>query len=122
MEALRLRVKDVDFERRMIAVREDKVGKDRFVMLVQAPASPLRAQLAAARAVCGADRAADRPGVELPGARADKYPRTPHRDRGPPGRSRVAGAGARAAAVVRDASARQARDGSSTSHRPRSAA
>jgi hypothetical protein len=34
--------------------------------------------------VSGADRAADRPGVELPGARADKYPRAPHRDRGPP--------------------------------------
>ncbi len=33
MEALRLRVKDVDFERREIVVREGKGGKDRRVML-----------------------------------------------------------------------------------------
>ena len=33
MEALRLRVKDVDFERREIVVREGKCGKDRRVML-----------------------------------------------------------------------------------------
>jgi integron integrase len=75
MEALRLRVKDVDFERRVIVVREGKGGKDRLVMLPQALASPLRAQLAAARAVWAGDRAADRPGVELPGALAEKFPR-----------------------------------------------
>ena len=33
MEALRLRVKDVDFERRVIVIREAKGNKDRVVML-----------------------------------------------------------------------------------------
>jgi integrase len=32
-EGLRLRVKDIDFERRAIVVREGKGGKDRVVML-----------------------------------------------------------------------------------------
>jgi integrase len=33
MEALRPRVKDVDFDRRLIVIREGKAGKDRIVML-----------------------------------------------------------------------------------------
>jgi site-specific recombinase XerD len=37
MEGLRLRIKDLDFDRRMIVVRDGKGGKDRVVML---PASP----------------------------------------------------------------------------------
>jgi integrase len=49
MEALRLRVKDVDFDRNVIVVREAKGNKDRVVMLPQSLASPLRAQLAEAR-------------------------------------------------------------------------
>jgi Phage integrase, N-terminal SAM-like domain/Phage integrase family len=42
MEALRLRVKDVDFDRRAIVVREGKGGKDRVVMLPAALEAPLR--------------------------------------------------------------------------------
>ena len=45
MEYLSLRVKDVDFARHTIVVREDKGGKDRVVMLPHALAEPLRVQL-----------------------------------------------------------------------------
>ena len=40
MEGLRLRVKDVDFDRRVIVVREGKGGKDRVVMLPRSPRRP----------------------------------------------------------------------------------
>ncbi len=75
MECLRLRVKDLDFDRRLILVREGKGKKDRVTMLPAALAPALRQQLAYARALWGADRAAGRTGVELPGALARKYPR-----------------------------------------------
>ena len=77
MEALRLRVKDVDFEHGAIVVREGKGGKDRVVMLPESLREPLRLQLQAARAVWTQDRAAGLPGVELPHALAAKYPRAP---------------------------------------------
>jgi integrase len=38
MECLRLRVKDIDFDRRLVIVREGKGAKDRVVM---APGAPL---------------------------------------------------------------------------------
>jgi site-specific recombinase XerD len=75
MEGLRLRVKDVEFDRRAIIVREGKGGKDRVVMLPASLEAPLRAQLAQAHALWAADRAAGVPGVELPHALARKYPR-----------------------------------------------
>lgn len=75
MEALRLRVKDLDFERRAILVREGKGGKDRVVMLPASLEQALRGQLAAAHALWTADRAAGVPGVQLPHALARKYPR-----------------------------------------------
>ena len=74
-EALRLRVKDLDFDRRAIVVREGKGGKDRIVMLPAALEGPLRAQLAYAHTLWAADRAAGVPGVELPNALARKYAR-----------------------------------------------
>ena len=74
MEALRLRVKDVDFDRREIVVREGKGGKDRKVMLPAALAEPLRLQIAHARAVWEHDLEAGRPGVEMPDALARKWP------------------------------------------------
>ena len=70
MECLRLRVKDLDFDRGLIIVREGKGKKDRITMLPVALAPSLREQLAYARALWGADRAAWRLGIELPGARA----------------------------------------------------
>jgi integron integrase len=75
LEGLRLRVKDVDFERRAVVVREGKGTKDRVVMLPAALEVPLRAQLAAAHTVWAADRAAGLPGVQVPHALARKYQR-----------------------------------------------
>lgn len=75
MEGLRLRTKDIEFDRRAIVVREGKGGKDRVVMLPQALESPLRAQLAASHRVWSADRAAQLPGVAVPHALERKYPR-----------------------------------------------
>ena len=45
MECVRLRVKDVDFERCEIVVRDGKGGKDRVTVLPIALVDPLRAQL-----------------------------------------------------------------------------
>jgi integron integrase len=75
MEGLRLRVKDIDFERRAIVVREGKGGKDRVVMLPVALEAPLRAQLAMARRLWAEDHAAGVAGVHLPHALARKYAR-----------------------------------------------
>jgi len=75
MEALRLRVKDLDFERGCVVVREGKGGKDRVLMLPASLEKDLRDALANARAVWVADRAAGAPGVFMPDALARKYPR-----------------------------------------------
>ena len=75
LEGLRLRVKDIDFERRAVVVREGKGFKDRVVMLPATLERPLREQLARAHAVWAADRARGLPGVQVPHALARKYPR-----------------------------------------------
>lgn len=72
-----LRVKDVDFDRSVIVVRNGKGGKDRVVMLPRSLAPDLRDQLAHSRALWAEDRAAQRPGVWLPDALAVKLPRAP---------------------------------------------
>jgi integron integrase len=74
MEGLRLRIKDIDFDRRVIIVREAKGNKDRVVMLPASLASALRTQIEAARLLWAQDRqAAQRPGVEVPHALEKKY-------------------------------------------------
>jgi integron integrase len=78
MEGLRLRVKDVDFDRRVIIVREAKGNKDRVVMLPRSLAPDLRLQMLAARAAWEADRQAHRGGVETPHALEQKYPKVGH--------------------------------------------
>ncbi len=75
MECLSLRVKDVDFARHAIVVREGKGSKDRVVMLPRSLVDPLQTQLARSRALWEVDRAAQRPGVYLPYALDAKYPR-----------------------------------------------
>jgi integron integrase len=74
MECLRLRVKDVDFDRREITVRHGKGGKDRHVPLPRALADVLRDQMAAARLLHAADLDAGYGEVYLPYALARKYP------------------------------------------------
>ena len=74
LECLRLRVKDVDFMRREILVREGKGGKDRVTVLPQSLVLPLQAQLERARELFARDRRADVPGVFMPDALARKYP------------------------------------------------
>ncbi len=75
MEGIRLRVKDVDFDRSVIIVREAKGGKDRVVMLPRSLSAALRHQMLAARAVWEADRHAQQGGVETPHALEGKYPK-----------------------------------------------
>jgi integron integrase len=75
MEGMRLRIKDVDFVRLVIIVRDAKGGKDRVVMLPRSLVPPLRQQMLAARAQWEADRQAQRGSVEVPHALDVKYPR-----------------------------------------------
>jgi integron integrase len=75
MEGLSLRVKDVEFDRRAIIVREGKGAKDRVVMLPRSLEQPLRDQLAHARKLWEQDRAANHSGVFMPDALDRKYPR-----------------------------------------------
>lgn len=74
MECMMLRIKDVDFERREITVREGKGGKDRITVLPLTLIAPLRDQLATARTLYDEDRACRRLGVMLPDALERKYP------------------------------------------------
>ncbi len=74
MEVLRLRVKDIDFERGQITVREGKGAKDRVVMLPEVLREPLRAHLERVRVLHDRDLADGVGGVWLPGALEVKYP------------------------------------------------
>ncbi len=74
MEALRLRIKDVDFRRRELVVRHGKGGRDRVTMLPASLAPDLLQQRDRARALWCADRAVGAPGVEMPYALGRKYP------------------------------------------------
>ena len=75
LEGLRLRVKDIDFNRRAVLVREGKGFKDRVVMLPAALEAPLRRQLQRVHALWQADRQDGLAGVYLPHALERKYPR-----------------------------------------------
>jgi len=74
MECVRLRVKDVDFDRREIVVRDGKGGKDRRTMLPDMVADALRAQVEEARRVHARDLAAGFGDVWLPDALDRKFP------------------------------------------------
>lgn len=74
-EGLRLRVKDVDFDRLTLIVREGKGGKDRAVMMPQSLVTGLKAQLDHSRTIWALDRAQQRNGVEMPQALEKKYPK-----------------------------------------------
>jgi integron integrase len=74
LEALRLRVKDVEFERREIVIRDGKGGKDRVTVLPENLILPLQAQIARSKALYLQDVADGAANVRLPNALAVKYP------------------------------------------------
>jgi integron integrase len=74
MEALRLRVQDIDFSRHQILVRQAKGAKDRVTILPEQLVDPLHQQFAKARAIHETDLAEGFGRVYLPFALARKYP------------------------------------------------
>jgi integron integrase len=74
LECAELRVKDLDFDRGELVVRDGKGGKDRVTMLPAALRGPLREHLGRVKAQHEADVAAGRGSVALPGALRVKYP------------------------------------------------
>lgn len=74
LEGLRLRVQDVEFQRREVLVRNGTGGKDRVTVLPENLVLPLRQQLEHARARHLHDLAAGHGKVWLPHALAVKYP------------------------------------------------
>ncbi len=74
MECLRLRVKDIDFDRNIITIREGKGAKDRVTMLPQPLKEPLQAHLVGVRQAHDAELAEGFGTVKLPFALATKYP------------------------------------------------
>jgi integrase len=74
MDALRLRVKDIDFERNEITVRVGKGHKDRVTMLPQSLKSHLEEHLRRVRVIYEADLRNGFGEVYLPNALERKYP------------------------------------------------
>jgi integron integrase len=74
MEALRLRVKDLEFGRKEITVRSGKGDKDRITLMAERLISPLERHLEEVRGVQAADLAAGWGKVVLPHALERKYP------------------------------------------------
>lgn len=74
LECARLRVKDLDFERRQIVVRSGKGNRDRVAPLPLRVVPVLREQIEAVRRRYGQDLARGAGWVELPFALARKLP------------------------------------------------
>jgi integron integrase len=74
-ECLALRVKDLDFDRRVLVVRNGKGRKDRETVLPRGLMEPLRRHLDRVRAEHAKEIADGRGGVTLPEALGRKYPR-----------------------------------------------
>ncbi len=74
MESIKLRVKDIDFERGELMVREGKGRQDRRTMLPQSLIDPLQKHLRKVSSIHEHDLAAGYGDVWLPGALARKYP------------------------------------------------
>jgi len=75
IEVLRLRRKDLDFDRRQIAVWDSKSKKDRLVMLPEPLHQPLLTHLRNIRPLWESDRTGNVAGVALPTALERKSPR-----------------------------------------------
>ncbi|HUP47787.1 MAG TPA: tyrosine-type recombinase/integrase [Thermoanaerobaculia bacterium] len=74
LEALRLRVKDIDFAANLIVIRQGKGGKDRRTMLPEGVKEPLRAQIESSRRLHQRDLRGGLGAVWLPDALERKYP------------------------------------------------
>ncbi|MEA3386014.1 MAG: integron integrase [Thermodesulfobacteriota bacterium] len=74
MECLRLRVKDIDFERTCITIRSGKGDKDRETVLPESLKNDLREHLDKVGDLFEKDRGDKVAGVQLPGALERKYP------------------------------------------------
>jgi integron integrase len=74
LEGLRLRIKDVEFVRREILVRDGKGGKDRVTVLPENLILPLQQQISKARALHARDLAEGFGSVWMPGALDVKFP------------------------------------------------
>lgn len=74
MEALRLRVKDLDVERRELTVRDGKGGKDRLTLLPQSVVPALQDHLLRVRSIHQSDLNAGWGRVLMPYALERKYP------------------------------------------------
>jgi integron integrase len=78
LEALQLRVKDIDLERREIVVRRGKGQKDRRTVLPVVLVERLRTHLAAVKVQHESDLSLGAGAVALPGAIDRKYPSAPY--------------------------------------------
>jgi integron integrase len=74
LEALRLRVKDIDFEMKQLTVRDGKGAKDRYTVLAEGVIPQLKEHLERVRLRHQQDLAAGYGSVYLPGALDRKYP------------------------------------------------
>jgi integron integrase len=74
LELLRLRIKDVDLERRQLVIRAGKGGKDRVTVLPKVLLEPLAQHRERLRLLHTEDQAAGAPGVWLPEGLERKYP------------------------------------------------
>ncbi|MCQ4261112.1 integron integrase [Stutzerimonas stutzeri] len=74
MEGVRLRVKDVDFSRNEIVIRDGKGQKDRVTVMPASLVAPLRQHIARVRSLHQLELADGRGDVYLPHALARKYP------------------------------------------------
>ncbi|MBW2317056.1 MAG: phage integrase N-terminal SAM-like domain-containing protein, partial [Deltaproteobacteria bacterium] len=74
LELLRLRVKDVDLERRQLSIREPKGGRERMTPMPRRAVESLSAHLAEVKRIWRRDRAAGAGHVLLPWALGRKYP------------------------------------------------
>lgn len=77
LEALRLRVKDVDFARKEILIRDAKGFKDRVTMLPVSLIAPLKAHLEKVKILHEQDLQAGYGSVYMPYALEKKYPNAP---------------------------------------------
>lgn len=75
LECLQLRAKDIDLERRTVTVRSGKGDKDRETVLPASIIPDLKSHLDSIKHLHEKDRMDDQPGVALPGALENKWPK-----------------------------------------------